>query len=189
MLQHDLNCQEGHLISTFHPATRFLCSSGNMVMILYSLQCLRVQVARCVHCGSSAATTETLNKEKSSSSRVSAKPVCGHSHFSCATGKAGGIWAKWRIGGFLCVREPYAIQPALKYIPKDGKWQYKLGCLSPLQKFTPNRCPNRYLISAGTGGSVLTRCFRMVFLLHECLLTRHKQAQSMHLANIILNWN
>lgn len=93
-------------------------------------------------------------KKSPPAAAVSAKPVCGHSHFSCATGKAGDIWAKWRTGVFLCVREPYAIQPALKHIPKDGKWQYKLGCLSPLQKFTPNRCPNRYLISAGTGGNL-----------------------------------
>lgn len=50
-------------------------------------------------------------------------------------------------------------------------------------------CPNKYLISADTAGSVLTRQLRMAFLLHECLLTKQEQAQSMHLANILLNWN
>lgn len=127
-----------YLIATFHQAIRFLCSSGNMVIILYSLQCSRVRVARLAHCSAAAATAERLNREKSSSSiGLSRTRIWSHLVMPAVPQAK---MEKYGLSGDLvfCVseREPYAIQPALKHIIKVGKWQYKLVCLCPLQKST-----------------------------------------------------
>lgn len=127
----------GYLISTFHQAIRFLCSSGNAVTIPCCLQCLRVQVARRAHCGAAAATAETLNREKSSSS-TGLRRTCTRPHSVTSAVPQARLEAYGLSGELFfraSARASYAIQPARKHIIKGGKWQYKLVCLSPLQKF------------------------------------------------------
>ena len=128
----------GYLISTFHQAIRFLCSSGNMVTILYSLQCLRVRVARRALVALLLPLLRHWTEKSPPAALVSAEPAYSRTQVTSAVPQA--RLEAYGLSGelFFCASEskPYAIQPALEHIIKRGKSQYKLVCLSPLQKFT-----------------------------------------------------